>query len=292
MDGFGVMQGKVCLVTGATNGIGKVSALELACMGATVIVVGRNPQKLEQTLTDIRAAAGHERIYGERADLSLMVEVRALARRIEARYARLDVLLNNAGGIFTSRQVTAEGLEMTFALNHMSYFLLTHELLDLLKSSSPARIVNVSSGAHHSVNGINFDDLQSEKRYIGFSTYARSKLANVLFTYEMARRLVGTGITANALHPGAVSTGFGINNRGLISQLMFRAFQLMTISAQEGAQTSIYLASSPEVANVTGSYFDKRQPVRSSAASYDEAAQRRLWEMSEAIAGIGEKAYA
>lgn len=292
MDGIGIMQGKVCLVTGATNGIGKISALELACMGATVIVVGRNPQKLNATVADIRAAAGHERVYGEQADLSLMAEVRALARRIEADYDRLDVLLNNAGGIFTSREVTAEGLEMTFALNHISYFLLTHELLDLLKSSAPARVVNVSSGAHQAVSGMNFDDLQSKKRYVGFSAYGRSKLANVLFTYELARRLAGTGVTVNALHPGAVSTGFGINNRGIISQLMFRVFQVMTMSPQEGAQTSIYLASSPEVANVTGSYFDRSRAVRSSPASYDESAQRRLWEMSEAIAGIREVEYA
>jgi NAD(P)-dependent dehydrogenase (short-subunit alcohol dehydrogenase family) len=221
-----------------------------------------------------------------------MADVRALARRIEAGYNRLDVLLNNAGGIFTRREVTAEGLEMTFALNHMSYFLLTHELLNLLKSSAPARVVNVSSGAHQAVSGMNFDDLQSKNRYVGFSAYGRSKLANVLFTYELARRLAGTGVTANVLHPGAVSTGFGINNRGIISQLMFRVFQVMTMSPQEGAQTSIYLASSPEVANVTGSYFDRSRAVRSSPASYDETAQRRLWEMSEAIAGIQEIEYA
>jgi NAD(P)-dependent dehydrogenase (short-subunit alcohol dehydrogenase family) len=215
------------------------------------------------------------------ADLSLMSGVHALADDILQRYDRLDVLLNNAGGIFNQRQVTSEGLELTFALNHMSYFLLTQRLLELLRVSAPARVINVSSNAHFGTQKLNFDNLQGEKSYFGFGAYSSSKLANVLFTYELARRLVGTGITANALHPGAVSTGFGMNNRDVISKVLFTLFKMVTISPEQGAQTSIYLASSPQVNGVTGKYFDKSKPVASSPASYDEAAQHRLWQISE-----------
>jgi NAD(P)-dependent dehydrogenase (short-subunit alcohol dehydrogenase family) len=280
------MQGKVCLITGATNGIGKVAALELAKKGATVIVAGRNAQKTEQVVQEIKQATGHERVHHVLADLSLMSGVHALADDILQRYDRLDVLLNNAGGIFNQRQVTSEGLELTFALNHMSYFLLTQRLLELLRVSAPARVINVSSNAHFGTQKLNFDNLQGEKSYFGFGAYSSSKLANVLFTYELARRLVGTGITANALHPGAVSTGFGMNNRDVISKVLFTLFKMVTISPEQGAQTSIYLASSPQVNGVTGKYFDKSKPVASSPASYDEAAQHRLWQISEQIAGI------
>ncbi|MDX2141201.1 MAG: SDR family oxidoreductase [Chloroflexota bacterium] len=286
------MQGKVCLITGATNGIGKVAALELAKKGATVIVAGRDSQKTEQVVSAIRQAAGHERVHHALADLSLMSGVHALADDILKRYDRLDVLLNNAGGIFNERHVTSEGLELTFALNHMSYFLLTHRLLDLLCESAPARVINVSSNAHFGVQKLDFDNLQGEKSYFGFGAYSRSKLANVLFTYELARRLVGTGVTANALHPGAVSTGFGMNNKDVISKVLFTLFKMMTITPEQGAQTSIYLASSPEVNGMTGKYFTKSKPATSSAASYDEESQHRLWQVSEQIAGISVSAAA
>jgi NAD(P)-dependent dehydrogenase (short-subunit alcohol dehydrogenase family) len=284
------MQGKVCLITGATNGIGKVAALELAKKGATVIVAGRDPQKTEQVVRDIRQAAGHERVYHALADLSLLSGVHALADDILNRYDRLDVLLNNAGGIYNERHVTSEGLELTFALNHMSYFLLTHRLLELLCESAPARVINVSSNAHFGIQKLDFDNLQGEKSYFGFGAYSRSKLANVLFTYELARRLVGTGVAANALHPGAVSTGFGMNNKDVFSKVLFTLFKMVTIPPEQGAQTSIYLASSPKVNGITGKYFTKSKPVASSPASYDEEAQHRLWQVSEQIAGISESA--
>ncbi|MCC6614745.1 MAG: SDR family oxidoreductase [Anaerolineae bacterium] len=280
------MHGKIILVTGATNGIGKVTARELARMGATVIVAGRNPAKTEQVAQEIKTATGNDRVDYAVADLSLMSGVRSLADQIQNRYDRLDVLLNNAGGIFNERQTTAEGLEQTFALNHMNYFLLTHLLFDLLKLSAPARVVNVASDAHRSIHELDLDELQNPRRYIGFRVYGRSKLANIMFTYELARRLVGTGITANALHPGSVSTGFGMNNKGLINQLMFRTFQMFAMPDEQGAQTSIYLASSPEVTQVSGRYFSKSAPVASSQASYDEEVQHRLWALSQRIAGI------
>ncbi|MCL4249929.1 MAG: SDR family oxidoreductase [Anaerolineae bacterium] len=279
------MQGKVTLVTGATNGIGKVAARELARMGATVIVAGRDADKTESVVQEIKSATGNKRVEKAVADLSVMSGVRSLARQIEDRYDRLDVLLNNAGAIFNSKQITADGLEMTFALNHMNYFLLTHLLLDLLKVSAPARIINVASDAHRTVRALKLDDIRNPKHYQGFAAYGRSKLANVLFTYELARRLSGSGVTANTLHPGAVATGFGMNNRGLINQVMFRAFHMLSMSDEQGAQTSIYLASSPEVTNVSGSYFTRSTPVASSPLSYDETLQRRLWALSETIAG-------
>ena len=280
------MQGKVILVTGATNGIGKVAARELARMGATIIVAGRNATKTESVVQEIKSATGSKRVEMAVADLSVMSGVRSLARQIEDRYDRLDVLLNNAGAIFNTKQVTTDGLEITFALNHMSYFLLTHLLLDLLKASAPARIINVASNAHNSVRELNLDDITNPKHYLGLAAYGRSKLANILFTYELARRLSGSGVTANTLHPGAVATGFGMNNQGLINQVMFRAFHMVSMSDEQGAQTSIYLASSPEVTNVSGSYFSKSTSVASSRLSYDETLQRQLWALSEKIADV------
>lgn len=278
------MKDKVVLITGATNGIGRVAALELAKMGARVVIVGRSREKTEAVRQEILAAGGYA--DGLLADLSVMDEVRQLAENFRAHYDRLDVLLNNAGAIFARRQITADGLEKTFALNHLSYFLLTHHLLGMLKASAPARIVNVSSDAHRSVQ-MNFDDLQHENSYgmNGFQAYGRSKLANVLFTYELARRLAGTGVTANALHPGFVATGFGRNMPGLMNRVM-GIMHRFALTPEQGAQTLIYLASSPEVEGITGKYFDKNRPVRSSPASYDETAQKRLWNISERLAGL------
>lgn len=283
------LQGKVMLVTGATDGIGKVTARRLAERGATVIVAGRNPAKTAQTAGEIRAQTGNDAVADLVADLALMAGVRALADQVLARYDRLDVLINNAGAIFMRRQQTAEGLEMTFALNHLAYFLLTHLLLERLQASAPARIVNVSSGAHFGAR-LNLDDVQMARGYNGFRAYSNSKLMNLLFTYALARRLEGTGVTVNALHPGLVATQFAANNWGTLGQWGRKLLNLVSISAEKGAETSVYLATAPEVAGVSGQYFYRCQPAQSSAASRDQAAQERLWQISAALTGIAASA--
>jgi retinol dehydrogenase 12 len=277
------MQGKVCMVTGATAGIGEVTARELARMGATVVGVGRNPEKCRAAAEEIKASTGNPRVEYLVADLSSQAQVRRLADEFKRKYSRLDVLVNNAGAFIATRRESADGIEMTMALNHLNYFLLTNLLLDVLKASAPSRIVNVSSGAHTG-GRINFDDIEMRNRYSGWAMYAQSKLANVLFTYELARRLAraGTaGVTVNALHPGFVATQFGHNNGGLMNLGMKLFQKLGAITPQRGAQTSLYLATSPEVEGVTGKYFDNKRAVSSSQASYDEAAARRLWDWSE-----------
>ncbi len=285
MDSDHQMNGKVVLVTGATNGIGKVTALELAKKGARVVITGRNLDKTRNTAGEIRMKSGNPDVDCLVADLSSQAQVRQLANDFRQRYNRLDVLVNNAGAIFGHRQVTIDGYEMTFAFNHLAYFLLTNLLLDRLQASAPARIVNVSSAAHLMAQ-LDFNDLQTvHYRYGGYQAYGRSKLANVMFTYALARRLEGTGVTANALHPGVVNTGFGKNNGGMM-RLAMNAFSRFQITPEEGAQTSIYLASSPDVEGVSGKYFADSQPARSSPVSYDEAAQTRLWETSAAMTGL------
>lgn len=275
------LSGKVCLVTGATAGIGLVAAEALAIQDATVVIVGRNPQKCEQTVNAIKAKSGNSNVSYLVGDLSLLRQVEQVADQFKARFDRLDVLLNNAGAVVMDRQVTAEGYEMTFALNHLSYFYLTHLLQELLLRSAPARIINVSSDAHRG-GKLNFDDLMGEKSYSGFGAYSNSKLANVLFTYELARRLEDTGVTANALHPGLVATNFGKNNGGIMKLLM-PLVQFFALTPVKGAETSIYLATAPEVAEVTGKYFAKKQAVQSAPASYDVATQKRLWQVSEEL---------
>jgi NAD(P)-dependent dehydrogenase (short-subunit alcohol dehydrogenase family) len=218
------------------------------------------------------------------ADLSAQQGVRQLAETFKGRHQRLDVLVNNAGAFFMSRRENVDGIEMTLALNHLGYFLLTNLLLDTLKASAPARIVNVSSAAHERAQ-IDFDALQGDGKYRGMQSYGQSKLANVLFTYELARRLEGTGVTVNALHPGLVATNFGANNGWFVS-LIKRLVTVFSISAEEGAQTSIYLATSPEVEGVTGKYFVNQQPVPSSPASYDEATASRLWQVSAEMTAL------
>ena len=276
------------MVTGATSGIGAVTARALTQKGARVIVVARNVNRCENTVDEIIQTTGNHAVEYMLADLSSQNEIHDLAEAYQNKYDHLDVLVNNAGGFFMSRQESADGIEMTFALNHLNYFLLTNLLLDTIKASAPARIVNVSSAAHQNAS-INFDDLQGKKKYSGWQAYGQSKLANILFTHELARRLEGTGVTVNALHPGMVATNFGANNGGVLGNLVRQFMNLFSISVEEGAQTSIYLASSPEVEDVTGKYFVKKKAVSSSSASYDESAAKRLWEISEEMTGIREK---
>lgn len=276
------MAGKTCMVTGATSGIGAATALSLAVQGATVFVVGRNRKKCSATVNKISCAAGTSSVHFMLADLSIQSEIRQLAARFKQNHQRLDVLINNAGARFSSRIETAEGHEMTFALNHLGYFLLTTLLLEVLKVAGNARIINVASGAHTACPGVNFKDLQSRSRYNGKEAYAQSKLANIMFTYELARRLEGTGLTVNALEPGNVASCFSRNN-GWVSWTRHILGSLKTgklVGPKVGAKTSIYLASSPDVEGVTGQYFSDGKAVRSSDASYDSEAWRRLWKMS------------
>ena len=276
------MQGKTVVATGATSGIGEVAALALAKMGARIVLVARDESRAEQTLLKLEAAAPRLGHALHLADLSSVAETRRAGLAIVAREPRIDVLINNAGAMFSRRRVTAEGLERTFALNHMGYFVLTETLADTLIASAPARIVSTSSDAHRG-GQLNFDDLQGAKRYLGLRAYGRSKLANILFTRELARRLEGSGVTANCFHPGLVATRFGDSVGGLTT-LLYPLVKRVSISPEEGADTLIHLASSPEVANATGAYFVKRRVAQPSPAALDDSAARRLWETSEALA--------
>jgi NAD(P)-dependent dehydrogenase (short-subunit alcohol dehydrogenase family) len=278
------MDGKVCLVTGATGGIGLVTALELACNGARVIGVGRSPDRCAQALRLIHEQSGARSSSYLIADLSSQAEIRRLADDVKALTGRLDVLVNNAGGLFLSRQETVDGLEMTFALNHMAYFLLTNLLLDLVKATPGARIVSVSSESHQS-GTIQFDDLQTRSRYSFWRAYRQSKLANILFTRELARRLEGFGVTANCLHPGYVKTQI-FDVEGVRGWLLRRLADVLAISPERGAETSIYLATSPEVQNTTGQYFVDKRPAATSPPARNDAAARRLWEESARLCSV------
>jgi NAD(P)-dependent dehydrogenase (short-subunit alcohol dehydrogenase family) len=278
------MAGKTCLVTGATSGIGRVTALELARLGAAVVVVGRADAKSAAVVREIKQETGNPEVRYVLADLSSQQEIRQLADRVTELYPRLDVLVNNAGAINLFRQLSLDGIELTLALNHLNYFLLTNLLLDMLKANTPSRIVNVSSSAHRGAS-IDFDDLQSQAGYRGFHVYARSKLANLLFTYELARRLEGTGVTSNALHPGLVATNL-LSNNGFFGKLCNFGLRVKGISKEKGADTAIYLATSPEVEGITGQYFEQRRPIRSSGPSYDVDAAARLWRVSTGLTSI------
>ncbi len=278
------MNGKICMVTGATSGIGEVTAQVLAQQGATIVIVGRSKEKSIATVDRIKEQTGNSSVEFLLADLSVQKEVRQLAEQFKSRYQRLNVLVNNAGAFVFKRQETIDGLEMSFALNHLNYFLLTNLLLDKIRASAPARIINVSSSAHEGAK-INFNDLQGRQKYGGMRAYGQSKLANVLFTYELARRLEGSGVTVNALHPGLVATNFGKNNKGIVRQVM-RLVHLFAISPEKGAQTIIYLATSPEVEHVTGHYFVKQKDVKSLEESYDKTVAEKLWQVSVELTGL------
>jgi retinol dehydrogenase-14 len=273
------------LVTGGTSGIGRATAAGLAARGARVAITGRDEVRAEESAHEIRAAAGGAHVDVFVADLSSQAEVRRLAEDVLRRLPRIDVLINNVGGYWDTRHVTADGLERTFALNHLAPFLLTNLLLDRLEQSMPARVVTVASGAH-TAGRIDFDDLQGERGYSGSRAYSQSKLANVLFTYQLARRLDATSVTANALHPGVVRTSFGAEDPGGVQRLLVPFMRPFMKTPEQGAATSIHLASSPSVADVTGQYFSDSKPKRSSEASKDEAVGARLWRVSADLVGL------
>jgi len=284
----GLMAGKTCLVTGATAGIGRVTALQLAYMGANVVIAGRNPAKCAVTAIEIREETRNPAIEYLVGDLSSQYQVRGLADEFKNRHQRLDVLVNNAGALFMGRKFSADNIEMTFALNHLSYFLLTNLLLDVLVASSPARVVNVASSAHEEAR-LELADIDNPHRYFGFRAYSRSKLCNVLFTYELARRLEGTGVSANALHPGLVATNF-LKNNGFLGGFLNYMLGIRGISEEAGAMTSVYAASSPDLEGVTGKYLVKKQIVRSSKRTYDECKAAGLWDLSSTLTGIASEA--
>jgi retinol dehydrogenase-12 len=278
------LNGKVCLVTGATSGIGEVTAKALAARGAQVILVGRNQLKADKTVQQIQSETGSNSVQYLLADFADLQQIHDLVSSFKSQYSRLDVLINNAGAYFNSRRQTAYGVEMTFLVNHLAPFLLTNLLLDMIKASPAARIINVSSDAHQ-YGSMDFADLEYKRRYFGMKAYARSKLANIMFTYELARRLEGSAVTVNALHPGHIATDIWRTNFSLIGPLLKWIMGFFAITPEEGAKTSIYLASSPEVEGLTGQYYVKREVVQSSPMSYDQNLARQLWRVSEQLSG-------
>jgi NAD(P)-dependent dehydrogenase (short-subunit alcohol dehydrogenase family) len=277
------MQGKTVVATGATSGVGEAAAFALARMGARIVLVARNQKRADATLKRLEAVAPHLGHRSHLADLMSMADTRRAGAAIAASEPRIDVLINNAGAIFAERRTTAEGLERTFALNHMAYFVLTAALIGTLKTSASARIVSTASDAHAGAR-LDFDDLQTERGYSAFKAYARSKLANILFTRELARRLEGTGVAANCFHPGFVASRFGDEAGGVIGWA-FPLVKLAGLSPETGADTLIHLASAPDAANASGAYFVKRRIAEPSAAARDAETAKRLWQASESLAG-------
>ena len=280
------MQDKICLITGGSDGIGYVASRELARMGARVVIVGRNSAKTGAAAQRIIADTRNPAVEYLLADLSSQREVRRVAAEAMQLVPHLDVLLNNAGAIFLSDRRSAEDIEMTFALNHLGYFLLTNLLLEHLRKAPQARIVNVSSRAHESPGKFRLEDLPKPSGNGGYPAYKRSKLCNILFTYELARRLEGENITVNALHPGLVRTNIASNN-GLLGRVGNFFIRVRGIAPDKGAETPVYLAASPEVESVTGKYFVDRRPVPSSSISYDADLAARLWDMSASLTAAG-----
>lgn len=291
------LEGKTCLVTGGTNGIGKASAMQLAAMGADVVIVGRNPNKGAETVTQVKQHCGHERVSFLACDLSSQTDIRRMAQVYLDTGKPIDVLLNNAGVVNMERRVTVDGFEETWAVNHLAYFLLTNLWLDRIKQSQDARIINVSSDAYKFVEGIQWDDIQFEHHpYKGFAVYGQSKLANILFTQALSRRLQGTSVVTHALHPGAVNTGLGQNNHAPILKWIAKLFQFFMKSADNGAKTSVYLCSSPEARQQTGRYWSNCKIQKLKPYAEDIEAAERLWGMSlqqtiiseRTVAGDGE----
>lgn len=274
------MQGKRILITGATGGIGLATATALARQGAHVLLVSRDPARCAAAATRITRQTGNTQVSYLAADMSSQQSIRQLAQRFREQYASLDVLINNAGLVFLSRQESIDGIEMTFALNHLGYFLLTTLLLEPLQASAAGRVVSVSSSGHRNAT-INFADLEGKQRYSGVFAYDQSKLANIEFTYELARRLAPTTVTANCLHPGLVATNFGANNGGIYRWLVRPLLNVISTSPERGAATSVYLAGSSAVSGVTGTYFGNCKAIPSSPISYSKDDWTRLWEVSE-----------
>ncbi|HEX9158636.1 MAG TPA: SDR family oxidoreductase [Rhizomicrobium sp.] len=276
------MAGRTVVITGATSGIGEVAADRLTAKGDRIVFIARDRARAEETLRRLHAISGGAH-QAHHADLSRLSEMKRVGEEIAAAEPRIDVLINNAGAMFGTRQLTEDGLEMTFALNHMSYFVLTAMLLR--KMAAGGRVVSTASDAHKGAR-LDFSDLQSARHYSGFAVYGRSKLCNILFTRELARRLQGTGITANCFHPGFVATRFGNRSGGILS-MGIRAAKTFALTPEQGAETMVYLASSPDVANVSGGYFVKCKPTGPTREAQDDADARRLWDMSAKLSGVG-----
>jgi len=282
---MGIMDGKLCMVTGATAGIGYYTAMEIARMGATVIIVGRNQAKCIASMKMIQKDSENQSVEYLSADLSSQAQIRSAARTFYEQHDHLDVLVNNAGAFFLRRKLSLDGIEMTLAVNHLAYFLLTNLLIDALKTSTSARVVNVSSGSHYNKH-LDFNDLELKRFYSPMQAYGQSKLANVLFTYELARRMANAGITSNALTPGMVATDIWKKVNRWLTPLINPVMQRIAQTPLEGAQTSIYLATSPEVEGVTGKYYADKRQVRSSLISYDLDAAQQLWMISSQLVGL------
>jgi NAD(P)-dependent dehydrogenase (short-subunit alcohol dehydrogenase family) len=283
------MAGRICLVTGATSGIGKAAATGLARLGADVVLVARDPARGQAAVAELQAATGNPRVELLMADLSSQASIRQAAEAYRRGHDRLDVLVNNAGGQWANRHTTEDGLELTFALNHLAYFLLTNLLVDLLRAGAPARVVNVTSSAQ-AFGDIRLDDLQFQRRYRGQAAYNQSKLANVLFTYELARRLEGSGVSVNCGVPGVTRTNFGRDDSGPVMRLLTPLARPFMRSPEQGADTFVWLASSPEVEGATGGYYARRRARRSSRRSYDTELAGRLWRVSEELTGLRQAA--
>lgn len=280
-----LMTGKTVLVTGGTSGIGRATASRLASMGARVGIIGRDAGRTQRAAAEIASQSGSSTVNAFVADMSSQAEVRRVAREVLAAYPQLHVLVNNVGGFWAHQHITADGLERTFALNHLAPFLLTRLLLERLVASAPARIVTVSSGAH-STGTIDFEDLMGERKYSGQTAYNQSKLANVMFTYELARRLKGTGVTATVLHPGMTNTSFSAEDPARAFAPLVKVARPFMKTPDRGADTSVYLASSPVVEGVTGQYFSDCKRKKSNKASYATLAATRLWRVSTELVGL------
>jgi NAD(P)-dependent dehydrogenase (short-subunit alcohol dehydrogenase family) len=279
------MEGKTVVITGATSGIGEIAATRLAQQGARIVFIARDRGRGEQTLKRLEAVAPGRNHCAHYANLARLAEMKRVAQAIASSEPRIDVLINNAGALFATRQVTGDALEMTFATNHIAYFVVTNLLLEQLKATPGARIVSTASNAHKGAK-LDFTDLQSERDYRGFGMYGRSKLMNILFTRELARRLAGTSVTANCLHPGFVATRFGDGSGGLFAFLI-NAAKRFALTPEQGAETIVYLASSPEVATTTGKYFFKCKEAIPTSQAQNDADARRLWDISAQLSGVG-----